>query len=102
MVVKQQFLTLFAATLLSFTTTSQAEMPTKGEILAQGCFSCHGYNGKPSGGAIMPLAFFPAVHIETQMLNFKNGLRPGTVMVRHAKGFTDEEIKIMAEYLGTN
>lgn len=98
--VKTQVLSLSAGLLLTAATSVQAEMPTAGEILAHSCFACHGYDGQPSGGTIPPLGFFPADHIETQMLNFKYDRRPGTIMTRHAKSYTDEEIKLMAKFLG--
>lgn len=100
MKVKTHLYALSAALLMTTAMPVQAEMPTKGEILAHSCFSCHGYDGKPSGRTIPPLGFFPAKHIETQMLDFKYDRRPGTIMTRHAKSYTDEEIKLMAQYLG--
>lgn len=97
--VKQQLFALVAGTLLT-ATSAYAEMPTQGEILAHSCFSCHGYDGKPAGGPIPPLGLFPSAHIERQMLDFKYDRRPGTIMTRHAKSYTDEEIKLMAKFLG--
>lgn len=85
---------------LSVTSQAQAEVPVAADILAHSCFSCHGYDGKPAGGPIPPLSFFPADHIERQMLDFKYDRRPGTIMSRHAKSYTDEEIKIMSRVLG--
>ena len=32
------------------------------------------------------------------MNDFRSGNRPSTVMGRHAKGYTDEEISLIAEY----
>jgi len=34
------------------------------------------------------------------MLAFKSGARYSTVMSRHAKGYSDEEIRLIAEYFG--
>lgn len=81
--------------------SAMSAAPTAGEVMANSCFSCHGYNGQPvPGSTIPPLGIFPAQHIEQQMLAFKNGSRPSTVMGRHAKGYTEEEIKILSQYLG--
>ena len=41
-----------------------------------------------------------AEYIEKAMLQFKAGERPATVMNRIAKGYTDEEIKLLSAYLG--
>jgi len=34
-------------------------------------------------------------------MDFKSGKRYSTVMMRHAKGYTDEEIRLIAQYYGT-
>jgi cytochrome c553 len=36
--------------------------------------------------------------LETTLADFKSGKRPGTVMNRLAKGYTDDEIKALAAY----
>ncbi len=45
-----------------------------------------------------PLKGRPAADIESQMAEFKTGKRPGTIMDRIAKGFTDEETKAIAAW----
>jgi cytochrome c553 len=40
--------------------------------------------------------------ILTAMMEFKTDRRPSTVMNRHAKGFTDEEIATLARYISAN
>lgn len=72
----------------------------RGEMLANTCFSCHGYEGKMAGGQIIPLAQYPASMIISQMKAYKNGTREGTIMSRHAKGYTDEEIELLAQFIG--
>ncbi|KUJ71275.1 cytochrome C [Thiomicrospira sp. WB1] len=81
---------------------ASAEAPvTQGELLANSCFSCHGYEGKAVEGAtIPPLADYPASLIVSQMKAYRDGERDGTVMPRHARGYTDDEIERMAEYIG--
>jgi len=34
------------------------------------------------------------------MKDFKSGARVSTVMMRHARGYSDEEIHLIAEYFG--
>ena len=41
----------------------------------------------------------PAEYIEKAMLQYKAGERPAMVMNRIAKGYTDEEIKLLSAYL---
>lgn len=72
----------------------------RGEMLANSCFSCHGYDGKATGATIPPLGNYPASLIVSQMKAYRDGTRKGTVMPRHAKGYTDEEIELMAKHIG--
>ena len=71
----------------------------KGMVLALSCASCHGTNGA-SPGSIPRIQVRSAEYIEKAMLQFKAGKRPATVMNRIAKGYTDEEIKLLSAYLG--
>ena len=71
----------------------------KGMVLALSCASCHGTNGA-SPGSIPRVQGRSAEYIEKGMLQFKAGERPATVMNRIAKGYTDEEIKLLSAYLG--
>ena len=71
----------------------------KGMVLALSCASCHGTNGA-SPGSIPRIQGRSAEYIEKAMLHFKAGERPATVMNRIAKGYTDEEIKLLSAYLG--
>ena len=76
------------------------ESSPRGQILALSCASCHGTDGK-SAGIIPSINGFSAEDIETALKGFKTGARPSTVMSRHAKGYTDDELKLIAEYFGT-
>ena len=71
----------------------------KGMVLALSCASCHGTNGA-SPGSIPRIHGRSAEYIEKAILQFKAGERPATVMNRIAKGYTDEEIKLLSAYLG--
>lgn len=65
--------------------------------LAASCAACHGSNGNAvSPNAI--LAGMNASYFNAQMLAFRNGDRPATVMHRHAKGLQLDEIHQLAEY----
>jgi len=87
-----------AATALFFSTPTFAEKVSRGSILSGSCFSCHGPDGH-SPGSIPSLAGKPADYIQKALKDFASGARPSTVMGRHAKGYTDEEIEIIAKYL---
>lgn len=72
----------------------------RGELLANSCFSCHGFEGKLDNAEITPLANYPASLIISQMKAYRDGTRQGTIMNRHARGYTDEEIELMANFIG--
>jgi cytochrome c553 len=65
--------------------------------LAATCTGCHGTNGNARGG-ITPLAGLAAEQIIAAMADFRSGARPATVMHQIAKGYTDEQIKLIAGY----
>ena len=83
-----------SATLLS----ANAFAVDRGELLASTCMSCHGAGGK-SKGAIPSIAGLDKAYIVKSLQDFKSGARPASVMQRHAKGYTDEEFALMADYL---
>lgn len=65
-------------------------------MLADTCAGCHGVDGVSMGPATPNLAGISEVYFTDSMAAFKNGDRYSTVMQRIAKGYTDEEIKLMA------
>ncbi len=71
----------------------------RGEVLALSCSSCHGTDGKSVG--IIP-SFYgrSSEYIELALKAFKSGERPSTVMGRHARGYSDDEIRLIADYFG--
>ena len=72
----------------------------RGAMLSNSCAACHGTDGN-SPGAIPSIRGKSAEFIETAMVEFSQGKRPGTVMNRHASGYTDEEIRLIAEFFST-
>ncbi|HZV98439.1 MAG TPA: c-type cytochrome [Methylophilaceae bacterium] len=70
--------------------------------LAASCAACHGTNGNSVGGNSIGgtpvLAGLSPMHFVSQMLAFRSGERASTVMHRHAKGLTEEEIRQLANY----
>ncbi|MCG5500713.1 c-type cytochrome [Ectothiorhodospira lacustris] len=90
---------LLALAGLGFTHTATAEV-SRGALMATTCYACHGTDGR-SAGAIPSIYGYPPEIMIAQMKAFRDGTRPATVMDRHATGYTDEEIKLIAEYLST-
>ncbi|MBD3767279.1 MAG: cytochrome C [Gammaproteobacteria bacterium] len=87
---------LLAASSLVATSVHAAEV--SGEMLAQTCSGCHGTFGKIKNSAFMPLAGMNANTFVNTMKEFASGARPSTLMSSLAKGFTDDELKRMADY----
>jgi cytochrome subunit of sulfide dehydrogenase len=75
--------------------------PAPGNVLSATCSGCHGQAGR-SVAEIPAINGKTALQIQTAMMEFKTDRRPATVMNRHAKGFTDEEIAAMAAYISAN
>lgn len=92
---------LAIAALAPLSLTVQAGDISSAELNATTCFMCHGAEGKAAGGAIPPLAGYPENVMAEQLLNFKSGKRPSTIMGRHMKAYSDDEIRAIAKYLGT-
>ena len=65
--------------------------------LAASCANCHGTNGNARGD-MKPLAGMPAARIVATMADFKSGGQPATIMHQIAKGYSDEQIKLVAAY----
>ncbi|NIV74220.1 MAG: c-type cytochrome [Gammaproteobacteria bacterium] len=75
----------------------QAAEVSRAAMLATSCAGCHGPDGR-SPGAIPSIAGKSPEFIEEALKEFRAGERPATVMDRHAKGYTDEEIELIAEF----
>lgn len=77
------------------TTTGVSADP--GRNLASACMACHGTDGRSVGG--MPgLAGQDRAYMARQMREFRDGKRPATLMHQIAKGYTDEQIDLIAAY----
>lgn len=72
----------------------QAPVPP---LIAQACGACHGQAGAGNGSVPKIAGFSRDLFIAT-WAGFKNKERPATVMDRIAKGYTDAEIALLADY----
>jgi cytochrome c553 len=90
---------LFALTLgLLQGTASATESVVAGQRLAATCANCHGTNGISAGGAIPGLAGNSKQSTIAGMKAFQAGTRPATVMHQIAKGYSDEQIELIANF----
>ena len=76
---------------------AQAGELSQGQMLSASCAGCHGTDGH-SPGSIPDISGKSAEFIRTSLQDFRSGARTSTVMGRHAKGYSDEEILLIAEY----
>jgi sulfide dehydrogenase cytochrome subunit len=67
---------------------------------ASSCSGCHPAGDKMST-PVPPLAGRSAAEIVTMLQAFRAGQRPATVMERIAKGFSDDEVRAIAEWYAT-
>ena len=71
---------------------------TQARSLAATCFTCHGNEGRSVGGVPPGLAGQDRDHLSQSLKDFKAGKRSATIMHQHAKGYTDEQIELIADY----
>ena len=67
--------------------------------LAATCAQCHGTDGRAvQGEALIRLAGLPQDYILNQLLSFRNGQRPATIMHQITKGYSQEQLETLAAY----
>lgn len=67
-------------------------------MLSNTCSACHGAFGQSVGPSIPTLAGQPPAYLVEAMKKFKSGERPGTVMGRLAKAYSDDDFNAMGEF----
>ena len=73
---------------------------SRGAMLSASCEGCHGTNGN-SPGSMPAISGKSAEYLRITLENFRCGETESTVMGRQAKGYTDEEILLIAEYFAS-
>lgn len=94
------FLRNFGLIAMSLLPVSIAHADVHVRSLAGSCAACHGTNGNSVAG-MAQLAGIERAYFVTQMMAFKTGARPATVMHRHAAGLTESEIQALADFFST-
>jgi cytochrome c553 len=69
-------------------------------LLAAACAACHGTNGHSVAGT-PSLAGLDKLYFIEQMQQFRSGERSATVMMQHVSGYTEEEVRLLADYFST-
>lgn len=87
------------ALLLGANQMAMAQTTPVGRLLASNCFQCHGTNGK--GPGFDTLAGKSANEIYKEMLEFRSGKEGNGLMAKHALGYTDAQLRQLAQWLST-
>jgi cytochrome subunit of sulfide dehydrogenase len=87
-----------AAALALAAAAAHAQENRAARSLAATCASCHGTDGRSATTEVASLTGLPKEHIVGQMKAFRDGTRPGTVMHQLAKGYSDAQIELIADY----
>ena len=88
---------LVAALAWLYAVPAQAQDNSLARSLAATCANCHGSNGA-ARGEMKVLAGVPAAATLAKMAAFKSGALPATVMHQIAKGYSDEQVALLAGY----
>lgn len=93
------FAAVFAVgALAAFTTPASAdELNTK--LLVSNCYVCHGPGGKTAGHTPR-LNNQTAEKVEEALTLFSKGEKAATIMNRIAKGYSADQIKVIAKHIG--
>jgi sulfide dehydrogenase cytochrome subunit len=67
-------------------------------LVASTCVGCHGTGGSSVGPATPTIAGISADTFVEAMQAYQKDERPSTIMGRIAKGYTEKELKVMADY----
>lgn len=81
------------------TVAAHAQVGVPGRLLASNCFQCHGTNGK--GPGFDRLAGQSANSIYSDLKEFQSGKEGNGIMARHALGYTDAQLRELANWLAT-
>jgi len=73
------------------------ETLTPGSLVAASCAACHNTQGRSVEGTPV-IAGIAREQFINSFKEFQSGARKATVMHRHAKGYNDQEIELLADY----
>ena len=78
---------------------ASAQNPPPGRLLASNCFQCHGTNGK--GPGFDDIAGESPNEIYQKLAEMRAGREGAGLMVKHAMGYTDAQLRQLSQWLST-
>jgi len=91
--------TVATVCLLAVASAAQAADPNLARNLAATCANCHGTNGNAVKGSGMDsLAGMEKAKTLQKLADFKSGDKPASIMHQISKGYTDEQLDLIATY----
>ncbi len=88
-----------AATTISNAWAQQDPQRLRTRALAATCAQCHGTDGRAvEGEALARLAGQPKEQLLAQLLAFRSGQRPATIMHQLTRGYSPEQLDALAAY----
>jgi cytochrome c553 len=89
---------LIAAALSFAALSAPAQESPAARSLAATCAACHGTDGRSLTKEVASLAGLPRDRIVSQMRAFREGTRPATIMQQIARGYSEEQVDVIADY----
>lgn len=81
------------------TASAQEAQNLRTRALAATCAQCHGTDGRAvEGQALVRLAGMPQDYILNQLMAFRNGQRPATIMHQITRGYSQQQLETVAAY----
>jgi len=97
--MKSTGIVLACAAALSAPTLAQtASPPPVGRLLASNCFQCHGTDGR---GGFDAIAGKTPGEIYKELKEMQGKTPSSDLMVPHARGYTDAQLRLIDAYLST-
>jgi len=91
----RSFISVF---LILLSTSAFSDPQSQAAMLANTCAGCHGPDGNSLGPATPNISGLSEQYIMDAMEAFKDDERHATIMNRIAKGYTEQQIELMAQY----
>ena len=99
MTLQSRWAPMLALACVAMASQVQAQTSPSGRLLASNCFQCHGTDGK--GPGFEKLAGKSAEDIYHELAEMRAGKEGDGLMSRHAKGYTDAQLRAIAQYLAS-